>query len=253
MAWIKSHTLLLRHRKLAELAKSLRLKPVHTMGHLHALWHAAMEQQEDGNLSSWSDDFIADSSMYSGDVPQYVRLLQEHGWLDGKVIHDWLDYAGGYLTSKYKSNNKQRLVDIWRAHGRDYGTGSEEEVSRKEIGSARLDKTRLEKIKLGSVLKRSDCTIVEVDSGLYSVQAKAKINSNEVTRHENQNHLLERVVEFAHDEGSRAFFQKAIKKLGGGLVEEAMGEVKMREADGSVNSRAPYFIALLENWMDNRP
>lgn len=143
MAWIKSQTLLGRHRKLAELAKSLRLKPVHTMGHLHALWHAAMEQQEDGILSSWSDDFIAESSMYSGDVPQYVRLLQEHGWLDGKVIHDWLDYAGEFLTKKYKTSNRARLVEIWRAHGRDYGNGQEEEVERKSEGSSRLDKTRL--------------------------------------------------------------------------------------------------------------
>lgn len=150
MAWIKSQTVLLRHRKLAEFAKALRLKPVYAMGHLHALWHAAMEQQEDGILSSWSDDFIAESSGVTSDAQNYVRLLHEFGWLDNKVIHDWLDYAGSYLTSKYKSNNKQRLVDIWRAHGRDYGTGSEEEVNRKEIGSPRLDKTRLEDSKENS-------------------------------------------------------------------------------------------------------
>jgi len=147
MAWIKSHTVLLRHRKLAELAKALRLKPVYALGHLHALWHAAMEQQEDGILSSWSDDFIAECSAVTTDAHQYVRLLHEFGWLENKVIHDWLDYAGSYLTSKYKSNNRQRLVEIWRSHGREYGAGSEEEVNRKEEGSSRLDKTRLENSK----------------------------------------------------------------------------------------------------------
>lgn len=51
MAWIKSQTILVRHRKLAELAKSLRLKPVHTMGHLHALWHAAMVEIDNRTFS----------------------------------------------------------------------------------------------------------------------------------------------------------------------------------------------------------
>jgi hypothetical protein len=93
------------------------------MGHLHALWHAAMEQREDGDLSDWSDDFIAEMSDFPGNAPQYVRLLQEHGWLDGKVIHDWVDYAGLFLTRKYSSSEtgKARLGEIWSKHDRVYG------------------------------------------------------------------------------------------------------------------------------------
>ena len=79
------------------------------MGHLHSLWHAALEQQEDGDLSSWSDEFIAQMADYPGDAPQFVRLLQKHDWLDGKVIHDWLDYAGKYLTAKYRTANPKKL------------------------------------------------------------------------------------------------------------------------------------------------
>lgn len=121
MAYVESHTVLLRHRKLREFARSLRLKPVYVMGHLHALWHAALEQQEDGDLSSWSDDLIAESSEYTGDAPKYVSLLQEHRWLDDRLIHDWLDYAGAYLRGKYAKKNRDRLVQIWRLHGREYG------------------------------------------------------------------------------------------------------------------------------------
>jgi hypothetical protein len=90
------------------------------MGHLHALWHTALEQQEDGDLSSWSDDMIAEASAFPGDSAQYVRLLQEHKWLDGKLIHDWLDYAGRYLTRKYGSANKLKLENIYKVHGREY-------------------------------------------------------------------------------------------------------------------------------------
>ena len=101
MAWIESHTVLRNHRKVLLLSRSLRLNIAQTIGHLHLLWHAALEQQEDGNLSKWTDELIAELAGYSGDAPQFVRLLQEFGWFDGKVIHDWWEYAGRYLQSKY--------------------------------------------------------------------------------------------------------------------------------------------------------
>lgn len=116
MAWIESHTVLIRHRKLISLARDLRLKPVYVLGHLHALWHAALEQQEDGDLSSWSDDLIAEFSNYQGDAPQYVSLLQKHGWLDDKMIHDWKDYAGRYLEAKYRTSDPERLKIIKEKH-----------------------------------------------------------------------------------------------------------------------------------------
>src|SRR5688572_14781060 len=106
MAWIKSHTVLIRHRKLVELARELRLRRSYTMGHLHSLWHTALEQQDDGDLSSWSDELIAESSDFPGDAPQWVRLCQKYRWLDDKLIHDWPDYAGAYLISKYSGSNR---------------------------------------------------------------------------------------------------------------------------------------------------
>ena len=124
MAWIESHTVLLRHRKLIDLSAELRLKPVHALGHLHALWHAALEQQEDGDLSKWSDTFIANAASFTGDAPRFVSLLEKHGWLDdGRLLHDWLDYAGRYLRRKYERSaaGKLRLTEIWKRHSRIYG------------------------------------------------------------------------------------------------------------------------------------
>jgi hypothetical protein len=129
MPWIESHTVLLRHRKVKDLARELRIRPAYAIGHLHALWHAALEQAEDGDLSSWSDEFIAESADYPGDAPQFVRLLQKHRWLDGKVIHDWVDYAGLFLSRKYSTSNRDRLVEIWAKHGREYGANGKRTVS----------------------------------------------------------------------------------------------------------------------------
>ena len=129
MAWIESHTILKRHRKVASLAHALRLRRSYAIGHLHLLWHEALDQQDDGDLSSWSDEFIAESSDYPGDAPQFVRLLQEVGWLDGKLLHDWLDYAGAFLRKRYASGNRERLVAIWAKHGRVYGETPNQPVS----------------------------------------------------------------------------------------------------------------------------
>jgi hypothetical protein len=123
VAWIESHTVLIKHRKLVSLARDLRLKPVYCLGHLHAFWHAVLEQQEDGDLSAWSDEQIAEISSWQGDAVRYVQLLQLHGWLTGRKVHDWLDYAGLFLSRKYSTSNRQRLVDIWNKHGREYGAG----------------------------------------------------------------------------------------------------------------------------------
>lgn len=116
MAWIESHTVLIRHRKLRPLAFDLRLKPVYVLGHLHALWHVALEQAEDGDLSHWTDEFIADSACFSGDPHKFVQLLQKHKWLDGRIIHDWMDYAGRYLDAKYRTSNPERLKGIIEKH-----------------------------------------------------------------------------------------------------------------------------------------
>jgi hypothetical protein len=129
MAWIESHTTLGRHRKLIEAARPLRLRPVYLMGHLHALWHATLEQAEDGDLSSWSDDMIAHAAEYPGEPSEFVRRLFAAKWLDGDLdaqprkvlVHDWLDYAGLYLTRKYGTRGKEKLNAIWLKHGREYG------------------------------------------------------------------------------------------------------------------------------------
>jgi hypothetical protein len=116
VSWIESHTVLIRHRKVIELARELRIRKAHVIGHLHALWHAALEQSEDGDLSQWSDGLIAELSDYPGDAPQYVRLLQKYGFLDGRILHDWLDYAGRYLEAKYRTANPEKLRKIHLKH-----------------------------------------------------------------------------------------------------------------------------------------
>lgn len=145
--WIESHTVLSRHRKVKETARALRIRPAYLIGHLHLLWHAALEQAEDGDLTCWSDEFIAESADFPGDAPQFVRLLQDHGWLDGRLVHDWPDYAGKFLMGKYAGSHRERLVEIWAKYGRIYGKkGTNQSPSEIQVESNQSPSTPLGKV-----------------------------------------------------------------------------------------------------------
>lgn len=99
---------------------------------------------------------------------------------------------------------------------------------------------------------RREAKVVDVDVGVDVNQKQKKNNNvkgNEVSPEQD---LLDRVVEFSGEPGSRAFFQKAIRALGAGLVDEAMGEVRSRENTGSCHDRAKYLTAVLGDWMRGR-
>lgn len=111
MAWIESHTVLMSHRKTLGLARDLRIRKSYAMGHLHALWHTALTQQENGDLSSWTHEMIAECADYPGNAPQFVELLRKHGWMDGDYkLHDWWQYAGPYLRGKYKKSPEKWIA-----------------------------------------------------------------------------------------------------------------------------------------------
>jgi len=158
MAWIESHTVLMRHRKVIEMAKELRIRRSYVIGHLHALWHATLEQAEDGDLSQWSDELIAELADYNGDAPQFVQLLQKHGFLDGKLIHDWTEYAGRYLDSKYRTSNPKKLRDIYKKHGGQTKAKKKSDFSQSKVSPPNLPNLdnlpnlkRSEKLKFGKL------------------------------------------------------------------------------------------------------
>lgn len=116
------------------LADSLHVEIPQILGHLHILWHAVLEQQEDGDLAQWPDSVIAHMAMWKGDGSEFVTRLREFGWLDGSLIHDWIDYTGPYLTKKYSSGNVMRLKEIWAKHGYKYGKGQGKYAKQKASG-----------------------------------------------------------------------------------------------------------------------
>ena len=132
-SWIESHSNLLNHPKLIALASDLNCPRHEVIGFLHCLWHNALIYKEDGDIREWGDNVIAEMAHFSlakaskkhKNVPKSIRVfvdcLRKHGFIDNGLLHDWPDYAGKYLISKYSNSNQQLLIDIYARHGRIYG------------------------------------------------------------------------------------------------------------------------------------
>lgn len=254
MAWIESHQTLGRHPKLMRLAGQLRIHRAQALGHLQYLWWWALDYAPTGDVSALAPAEISAASEWQGEPSLFQKSLVECGWLDGDgKIHDWMEYAGRLVEERRRDAERKRMSRSMSA-GHPADGGRTATVPNPTLPNPTQHNP---KDKDGG-LKRSDCKFIAVASGFTEKQKKNSAksmtsNGNEIyQRPENQNHMLDRIVEFSNSEDSRAFFQKAIKKLGEGIVEEAIGEVKMRDANGSVHDVGKYLVALLENWMENR-
>lgn len=143
MSWGKVDDSIFEHPKTIVTAKDLRISKVQMVGHLIALWAGARKFAENGDLSRFDDDMIAGLANYEGAAAEFVGILQARGWIDGKLIHDWLDYSGPWLVTKYKTRKRDFLVATWALHGRQYGRDtsgdddSEGDEPKKAAGSNR--------------------------------------------------------------------------------------------------------------------
>jgi hypothetical protein len=117
MAWIESHQDLEEHPKILLLCNKAGWNLDEAIGKLHRLWWWALKYAEDGDLSKFEpSQFLV---RLNGKIsPQELyKTLKEAGFVDkNDLIHDWLDYAGRYLTSKYRTSNPNRLRMIYKKH-----------------------------------------------------------------------------------------------------------------------------------------
>ena len=110
------YTNLLSHPKTGRLVDTLGLKSpsvepeVIAAGMLVSLWTWAAQNAYHGDLSECSDRVIAQACRWKKDAGKLIQALQECGWLDGKVLHDWEEYAELYINMEEnrKANDRER-------------------------------------------------------------------------------------------------------------------------------------------------
>ncbi|WP_246096633.1 DnaD domain-containing protein [Paenibacillus sinopodophylli] len=113
MAWIESHQELARHPKTKRLSRKLGVTVPTVVGHLHMLWWWAVDYAQDGNISDYDPEDIAEAIDWPTDkADNLLQALVDAGFVD-KVercvtIHDWFDYAGRLVDNREKNKERKR-------------------------------------------------------------------------------------------------------------------------------------------------
>ena len=126
MAWIESHQELFNHPKTKRLMRSLGISLVEAIGHLHIFWWWALEYAEDGDVSPFSPQDIADAAMWNKDasstfsMPErdasqtytFYEAMLDSGFFEKKgeriLIHDWMEYAGKLVKKRRQNRDSKR-------------------------------------------------------------------------------------------------------------------------------------------------
>lgn len=203
MAWIESHTVLGRHRKVLFLAHELGTDPIHIVGHLHVFWHAILEQQEDGDLSQWPAEMIAGAAGWKGDATQFVAAMKRHGWIDDCLVHDWLEYTGKFLHSKYSTSNPSKLKSIYEKYGYKYGKGKGKyaKVLAQEKRKKSADQARLPNLTKPNLPNLTKPTFSEDEP--TEAQAKGRVDEPTSTVDRSTRTRLDRDARTAADRNAR--------------------------------------------------
>lgn len=112
MAWIESHQALRNHPKVLKLAGELNVQVETVIGRLHMLWWWCLDYAPDGVINKFDEKVIEEVCK----IP--LKFLAGANFVDlegGAKIHDWWDYAGRFLTIRYK-NQPHKLSRIRRLY-----------------------------------------------------------------------------------------------------------------------------------------
>jgi DnaD/phage-associated family protein len=112
MAWLKIDETLSDHPKVIKVAEALKLDKDMVVGKLVRLWIWALNNREDGVFTRQDVGTIAEVMRYKGKADKLIQALVESGLLNEKggswIIHDWTDYAGGYVEKRAATNERKQ-------------------------------------------------------------------------------------------------------------------------------------------------
>ena len=82
MAWIESHQEIWRHPKTKKLARLLKISVPTAVGYLHGLWYWAMDFAQDGDISKYDPEDIADAVLWDDPADMLLNAFVEAGFVD---------------------------------------------------------------------------------------------------------------------------------------------------------------------------
>jgi len=156
MLYITVETALTRKPKFKRLIRVLKIDVDKGLALLVRLWSNVLELAEDGDITTWSAEDIAEYSGWEKDPNFLYKTLLEAKWVEknGKftLIHDWLDHAGKYLKSKYRTSNPNKIKEIWKKHKTVFSQSLDDQLDGLKTDKIRGDKITLPKSTLPKII-----------------------------------------------------------------------------------------------------
>jgi hypothetical protein len=120
VAWIESHQELEDHPKMTLFMTKTGLDLNESIGLLHRLWWWSLKYAEDGVLSKYDSSQFLVRLTDKIDPDKLLKILIECKFIENNSeilkINDWFDYAGRYLTGKYRTSNPKKLKGITKLY-----------------------------------------------------------------------------------------------------------------------------------------
>lgn len=102
------------HPKFRALSRLLGLPQYAVVGLLESVWTLAAQFADDGDLSRFCAQEIADYAGYEGDAEKLVEALISSRWLDGRIgallVHDWFDHCPHYVHDRRRKRSPKQSV-----------------------------------------------------------------------------------------------------------------------------------------------
>lgn len=125
MAWIESHDDIGDHQKTQKLCQQLNVSVPTAVGTVHLLWHYTLKVAwETGDLSGHLSRSISRACHWEGEPSKLISSLQECGFLDGMIVHDWVLYARELIYQRSYNKNKRSTAVKKLSYSRNTGSVS---------------------------------------------------------------------------------------------------------------------------------
>lgn len=137
MAWIESHQEIGQHPKTRKAARLAGTTVPTMVGHLHLIWHWALDFAQEGDISSFEPWQVEDAAMWHGNEGALFDALRLAGFIDATsndacVLHDWHDYAGKLIDRRRADAERKRRDS---AKNRPHVAGSSGDIQRNSDGT----------------------------------------------------------------------------------------------------------------------
>jgi hypothetical protein len=113
MAWVESHQEIGKHPKTKRAARLAGVSIPTMVGHLHLIWHYALDFAESGDVTHLEPWQIEDAAMWDGQEGLLHDALIDAGFIDAgesgeRSLHHWHDYAGKLIERRRADSERKK-------------------------------------------------------------------------------------------------------------------------------------------------